>query len=118
MRLVDLSPEWIKLSVCAGALTSWREVQALAEADGICFLCPKCFAANAGPVGTHSVICWFVGKVAEDVTPGPGRWTPSGNDFSDLTFVPGTPPLAVSVQLHGGCNWHGMVSAGDLSILP
>ena len=21
-------------------------------------LCPKCFAENGGPVGTHSVICW------------------------------------------------------------
>ena len=33
------------------------DVDALTEADGVWFLCPKCFAANGGAVGTHAVIC-------------------------------------------------------------
>lgn len=81
-----------------------------AEADGVQFLCPKCFAANGGPVGTHLVICWFVGRVPDDETPGPGRWVPSGTGIDDLTFIG---PNAASVLLQGGCGWHGFVRDGD-----
>lgn len=63
-------------------------VDTIAEADGLMFLCPKCCAANGGAVGTHRVICWFVGRVPDDVDPKPGRWTPRGTSLSDLTFVP------------------------------
>ncbi len=81
----------------------------IAGADGIMFLCPKCFAENKGPVGTHSIICWFVGRVADDVNPKPGRWNPSGTGLDDLTFVG---PGAVSVLLTSGCGWHGFVKDG------
>src|SRR5579859_6863427 len=37
-------------------------VATLAEAHGIRFLCPKSFAKNGGPVGTHSVYIWFEGS--------------------------------------------------------
>ncbi len=87
-----------------------RRVDSLAEADGIRFLCPKCFVLNGGRIGTHTVCCWFTGKVSADVNPAPGRWNPSGSGYGDLTFVP---PGAVSVQLLGGCNWHGFVTNGD-----
>lgn len=80
--------------------------------DGVMFLCPKCFAANCGKVGTHSVICWFVGRVPDDLDPKPGRWTPAGSGLDDLTFVPGDPPRAVSVLLTSGCGWHGFVRNG------
>lgn len=87
------------------------DVESLAEADGVMFLCPKCFADNKGEVGTHSVICWFVGKVPDDVCPKPGRWNPSGTGLHDLTFVGHG---AVSVLLTGGgCAWHGFVKNGD-----
>lgn len=84
----------------------------LEGADGVCFLCPKCFAENGGSsVGVHSVICWFVGRVPPELTPGPGRWNPSGTGLDDLTFVP---PGATSVQLTGGgCGWHGFVTNGN-----
>jgi hypothetical protein len=84
----------------------------LAEAEGVMFLCPLCFAANGGSQGTHSVICWFVGKVPDDRTPKPGRWVPAGTSIEDLTFVG---PDAASVLLIGGCNWHGFVKNGDAS---
>lgn len=80
-----------------------------AEAQGVRFLCPKCFATNGGPIGTHSVICWFVG-VPLTMLPGPGRWNPSGTGLDDLTFVP---PGAVSVLLTSGCGWHGFVRDGS-----
>lgn len=89
-------------------------VEALVDADGVMFLCPKCFSDNAGPVGTHRVICWFVGRVSDDVKPGPGRWTPSGTGLADLTFVP-SPGRTQSVLLTGGCGWHGFVVDGAAS---
>jgi hypothetical protein len=81
-----------------------------AEADGIIFLCPKCFVTNGGAIGTHSVICWFVGRVPDSEIPGPGRWNPSGVGIDDLTFVG---PGATSVLLTRGCAWHGHVVSGD-----
>ncbi len=86
------------------------EVESLQEADGIRFLCPKCFVNNSGSIGTHSVICWFEDKVADDVRPAPGRWKPHGTNLDDLTFVVGK--HSNSVLLMGGCNWHGFVKNG------
>lgn len=87
-------------------------VDTLGEAQGIQFLCPKCYAANNGAVGTHIVICWFVGKVPDDIDPKPGRWTPQGTGIDDLTFVP-SEGRTQSVLLTGGCGWHGLVVNGD-----
>jgi hypothetical protein len=114
VRLVDLQAELLQR---LGEGRHWRGAPGvtLANAHGVAFLCPKCFKANGGPVGTHMVICWFVGKVPDDATPGPGRWTPAGTGIEDLTFVPGTPPRAKSVQLMSGCRWHGHVLNGDAS---
>ena len=86
----------------------FRMTEELKDAHGVTFLCPKCFAANNGPVGTHHVLCWFKG-VDPERSPGPGRWNPQGTGLDDLTFVP---PGAVSVQLMSGCMWHGHVSQG------
>ena len=80
------------------------------EADGVIFLCPKCLEQNGGPVGTHSILCWFTGKVPDDLSPGPGRWNPSGSGIDDLTFVE---PGKVSVQLLSGCSWHGHITNGQ-----
>lgn len=95
-----------------GPVEYHARVDAIVEADGVRFLCPQCFAANGGPVGTHSVICWFVGKVPDDVEPKPGRWTPTGTGLDDLTFVP-SEGRSHSVLLLGGCRWHGFVAAGS-----
>lgn len=87
-------------------------VDTLGEAHGIMFQCPLCYAQNNGPMGTHSVICWFVGKVPDDADPKPGRWTPQGTSIDDLTFIP-SEGLTQSVLLLGGCGWHGLVVNGD-----
>lgn len=90
-----------------------REVDTLAEADGVWFVCPKCAAAqiakgNSKGEGAHGVLCWFKGKVPDSASPGPGRWVASGTNMEDLTLSP-------SVFLNGqeSCGWHGFVRNGD-----
>jgi hypothetical protein len=90
----------------------------LEEAHGLWFLCPKCYHENKGAAGTHHVMCWFEDKVPPDLNPGPGRWTPAGSGLADLTFVPGERVKATSVQLTGGCRWHGHVIGGCATVLP
>jgi hypothetical protein len=87
-------------------------VDTLAEAHGVMFLCPKCYATNGGEVGTHHVLCWFVGKVPDDADPKPGRWNPSGTGIDDLTFV-GPGAASVLLTSEEGCQWHGFVNNGD-----
>lgn len=86
---------------------SSQTVEDIKEADGIIFLCPKCYQQSG-----HSIICWFVHRVADDVAPKPGRWTPQGTGLNDLSFIPaeGRPN---SVLLLGGCDWHGYVTNGE-----
>lgn len=108
MRLADLEAQLLRRR--AEAPDTYEPVGSLVDADGIMFLCPKCFAANGGPVGTHSVLCWFVGRVPDDLDPKPGRWNPQGTGVDDLTFVG---PRATSVLLNSGCGWHGFVRDGD-----
>ena len=109
MKLIDLEAEFIK----ATGANSFLRIESLADADGILFVYPKRYAELGQRAGAHSVICWFRGKVPDDRTPGPGRWTPQGTGLSDLTFVPGDPPMAVSVLLTAGCGWHGFVTNGE-----
>lgn len=80
----------------------------LAQAQGMRFLCPACYAKNGGEVGTHGVLCWFAGRgVPDSLSPGPGRWVVSGTGIDDLTLSP-------SVHLTtSSCGWHGWVQNGS-----
>jgi hypothetical protein len=112
MKLTDLEATFLKIQSISPQ-TIFRMTNSLAEAQGIQFLCPKCFAANGGKVGTHAVVCWFNGRgVPDDLDPKPGRWNPSGTGYDDLTFVG---PGATSVLLTNpnGCGWHGFVTNGN-----
>ena len=101
MRLTDLEPQFL---VCEG--NGWREVDTLAEAQGIMFLCPKC--------QSHSVVCWSRSRGTPDkAQPGPGRWAMKGTGYADLTLDADPPSSARSVLLNGGCGWHGFVSNGE-----
>lgn len=106
MRLTELEPTFLRRS---------KDVYvqmdvALPEAEGIQFLCPKCFRANKGRIGTHIVICWSP-VVPLDVTPGPGRWKLVGTGFHDLSLVG---EQMSSVKLTAGCLWHGNVTKGEV----
>lgn len=90
----------------------FRCVGTLAEADGVEFLCPKCYQANSGPIGTHAVICWAP-QVPQDTAPFGGRWEMHGTGLYDLTLVAGSS----SVLIKGGCNAHFFVRKGQIESL-
>jgi len=90
-----------------------RYVDTLPEADGVFFLCPLCFQANGGPVGTHGVLLPFSNapagaypmKNAAGMEP---RWSASGTSLDDLVCTP-------SIQLlGGGCAWHGFIGSNGV----
>lgn len=118
MRLRDLDARFLRHTG-----ETWDHVDELAEADGVMFQCPLCAVGKPvaidddgggrGVAGAHYVVCWFVGRVPDEVDPKPGRWTPKGTGIDDLTFVPGEPPQSVSVLLTSGCKWHGFVRDGE-----
>ena len=94
---------------------TFEEVQTVGEADGVSFLCPKCYAANGGAAGTHSVPLWFssLGEARSRQLQGHPGWNKSGKSLDDLTFVK---PGAVSVLLKSGCCWHGFVRDGRATL--
>ena len=87
-------------------------VESIKQAQGVRFLCPKCYEANGGPVGTHAVICWSP-AVPDRFDPKPGRWVLLGTGFDDLTLGP-PPGRSASVLLtsRGGCQAHFFVENG------
>ena len=113
MRLRDLRPEFFRYT---GEDLKDLHVGdppdvSLAEADGVMFLCPKCFAANGGAVGTHRVICNRPRVPQRDgVYVGPGRWEFSGTGLDDLTLTAGSS----SIALQGGCGAHFFIEAGAI----
>lgn len=105
MRLADLEPEFLKIVDDR----SHRRDATFQDCDGIFFLCPLCFKANNGPVGTHGVICWKP-HVPQTRSPTPGRWSIEGTGFHDLSLVAGSS----SVLLMGGCNAHFFIKNGEI----
>ena len=108
MRFKILEPEFVKrgeghsFSVCS------RE-----EAEGVLFLCPRCFLTNNGPIGTHSILCWAP-VVPAEYGEGPGRWALRGNSFDDLS-LDASPQT--SIHLTGpGCGAHFTVKEGEVAI--
>lgn len=113
MRLLDLEPQFLRLAP-DGAPGSFHYVDDMAQAQGIMFLCPLCFVANGGPVGTHRIICWSRSRgVPDDVQPKPGRWLLCGTGYADLTL--NGDGGSRSVLLLAGCKWHGFVTNGEVT---
>lgn len=105
MRLSELEPKFMK-RIDSNHFRTQSEKEG---ADGIKFLCPVCFAKNAGSVGTHGVICWEP-SVPQDTSPTPGRWQMQGTGFEDLTLVAGSS----SILLNSGCNAHFFIKNGEI----
>jgi hypothetical protein len=91
----------------------FHDVATVAEADHVMFLCPLCFEKNGGEVGTHSVMVTFAGRNVPDEAGSrgkdgkPTRWSASGTSIDDLVLTP-------SIQLNGGCAWHGFVGSSGI----
>lgn len=114
MKLALLDARFVRYSESAEGVVTITHVPTIAAAQGIRFLCPKCFEQNSGPVGTHQVICWSRSRgVPDEARPQPGRWALEGSGLDDLTLNADPPGTARSIQLHGGCEWHGFVTNGE-----
>jgi hypothetical protein len=110
MRLGDLSPRLMRIIT---PNKHYQDVDALADAQGVLFLCPKCFVANNGPIGTHSVLCWFLGRgVLDTEKPLPGRWNALGAGLHDLTLQAGSSSILLTGE---GCRWHGFITNGAVT---
>lgn len=107
MNLLDLQAKFLKRIDPRRRQT----VETLSEADGIQFLCPTCFAANGGSIGTHSIVCWSP-SVPQNTSPKPGRWEMKGSSLADLTLVAGSS----SVLLPGPCHAHFFVRNGHIEM--
>jgi hypothetical protein len=107
MRLLDLKPRFLHRENDK----SFSFVENIGDADGVSFLCPKCFEQNGGPAGTHSVICWQP-HVPETTYPIPGRWKFEGTDLEDLTLVMGS--SSVLLASPPGCGAHFYVRVGEI----
>lgn len=108
MRLTELEPQFLKRSDD----THFQEVDSIAEADGIIFVCPKCFSENGNKrPGVHSVICWNP-SVPQTTSPTPGRWNLLGTGYSDLTLQAGSSSILL---LPPSCGWHGVITNGEIT---
>ena len=103
MKLTDLDPQWVAdYDVGTG---SHRRDAALTidTAQGIMF---------DDPTGSGGVLAWFRGRgVPDDAFPGPGRWTPTGTGFDDLSL---TPSIDLSCGGKYPDRWHGWVTNGEV----
>lgn len=110
MKLTDLEPEFLRYE---GALdpVAFRRIETMEGANGIIFICPKCFHAN-GFVrpGVHSVVCWAPGVPIGIGLTDPGRWEMKGTSFADLTLV----ASSSSILLLAGCCAHFFITNGAI----
>jgi len=95
-----------------GPVDYFHPVGTLAEAHGICFLCPLSYQRQGGPVGAHTVQVFFCGSpvpphLGLNSDNQPVRWTPAGSGLDDLTLSPSI------AEQDNSCKWHGHVSNGD-----
>lgn len=111
IQFSGLEPKW--LVYIDGRVR--RYTDSFQEAQGVMFLCPECFHANAGPVGTHSVEVTFAGRAVPDEWGShgsegkPSRWTvgEASTGAADLTLTP-----SIDISRCGGCAWHGYITGG------
>lgn len=109
MRLAELEPQWLRWE--PPNTDTWRRLDVREGANGIIFVCPKCFEANGHKrPGVHSIICWDP-SVPQTVFPNPGRWELVGDNFDVLTLRAGSS----SILLTGpGCQAHFFIRDGNI----
>ncbi len=108
LRLTELEPQFLKRIDD----THFKYVDAIADADGIFFVCPLCFENNGkSRPGVHGVICWNP-IVPQTTTPIPGRWNLLGTGYDDLTLQAGSSSIQLASD---GCKWHGFIRNGEVT---
>lgn len=114
MNLFALDGQFIRYGVESGLIVN-QQVDGIGEAQGVRFLCPRCFAQNGGRAGTHSIVCWSAARgVPANAGPSAGRWTLLGTGLSDLTLA-GENGGTGLINLGVGCGWHGTINNGEVS---
>ena len=111
MKLIDLEPRFMKITDAVPQ--SHLYVDSIGEADGIMFLCPKCFAEKGGRPGVHMVICWGP-DVPQTIEPTPGRWRMEGTGYGDLTLVGGSSSILLTSP--AGCKAHFFIRNGGIDL--
>jgi hypothetical protein len=112
MKLTDLDAVLIRSNP-----DGWQEGVPMRLAQGVMFLCPKCYRENRGPQGTHQVLCWSDSAGApKDALPS-GRWALRGSGVEDLTLA-AEPGRTSSVLIVGGCAAHFHVAGGSVKMCP
>lgn len=103
MRLADLQPKFL---VIERSNVSRREVDNLAVAHGLMFVCPQCVRRSAER--RHSVVCWFADRsVPDEEMPRWQRLAVHGSRYEDLT-------LDGVIVVRGGCRWRGRIRDGRI----
>jgi hypothetical protein len=105
MRLIELDPHFLvrRPSTEDGYQHVLERTDNVAVADGIRFLCPRCYEKNGGAAGTHQIRVPFAGRGL-----GQMGWHVAGTSFSDLTLTP-------SIALPGErCGFHGFITNGEV----
>ena len=95
----------------------FERVDKVAESHGISFLCPKAFAKNGGPKGTHSVFLFFTGSpYAGHNTAGQEvRWqVVGGTTIDDLVLTPSIQEQDEELPPEHRCSWHGFVGSSGV----
>ena len=117
MRLLDLGACFIRWGLLTLNGVGFYKTEAIDKAQGVMFLCPKCFIANGGQVSTHMVVCWSRNRGApDDATPLPGRWRIEGAGLHDLTLDAEPPEHRRSIQVGSPCNAHFNVTGGEATM--
>lgn len=127
MKLTELEPQFMRYETRPPEPESGRDpndrvrylrhVDSLAEAQGIQFLCPVCWIAHGGPIGTHGIEVSFSNRgVADDEGSHnregkPSRWSASGTNYSDLTTLPS---ILIDPAPPACAGWHGYITNGEV----
>lgn len=111
LPLAGLEPEFMRYEEREDGVYL-PHAQGIADAQGLTFLCPKCYVELGGRVGCHSVTCWSAERgTPHSARPGPGRWRIEGSGFDDLTLNAEPPCGARSVVINH-CGAHFFVTRG------
>ena len=118
MKLAELEPQFLKIE----DERTFKHVNDVESADGICFVCPKCIVTLGGRAGAHSVICWQP-CVPQTIPPIPGRWSFIGTGYTDLTLRAGSSSVLLTqtkvtkpdgTVVLEGCGAHFYITNGEI----